>query len=181
MTNHAAQAPAVQVLDLRLGDLRQIFNSMDPAPFRERELDPKASDYIIDWANETPSRAPLCLAVHLAHSADGDGAVLGGLLLLLPRFLWQSLVAGLDVARRALGPGLDLQPGFVDYRTQLPPGSARSTFELIASLMPGSVPSDEGPQHIEFHCLDTRQPVAEQLAAEERTYAPALQAEPRNG
>jgi multicomponent Na+:H+ antiporter subunit E len=106
---------------------------------------------------------------------------LGGLLLLLPRFLWQSLVAGLDVARRALGPGLDLQPGFVEYRTQLQPGSARSAFELIASLMPGTVASDEGFQHIEFHGLDTRQPLAEQLTAEECAYAPALQREPRDG
>jgi multicomponent Na+:H+ antiporter subunit E len=105
----------------------------------------------------------------------------GRLLALLPRFLWQSLVAGLDVARRAFAPRIDLQPGFVDYRTQLPRGTARSAFELIASLMPGSVPSSDGPQHIEFHALDTRQPVAEQLAAEERAYAPALQGEPRDG
>jgi multicomponent Na+:H+ antiporter subunit E len=105
----------------------------------------------------------------------------GRLLVLLPRFLWQSLVAGLDVARRAFAPRLDLHPGFVDYRTQLPRGTARSAFELIASLMPGSVPSSDGPRHIEFHALDTRQPVAEQLAAEERAYAPALQEGPRSG
>jgi multicomponent Na+:H+ antiporter subunit E len=106
---------------------------------------------------------------------------LGRLLALLPRFLWQSLVAGFDVARRAFAPRLDLQPGFIDHRTQLPRGTARSAFELIASLMPGSVPSGDGPQHIEFHCLDTRAPVAEQLAAEERAYAPALQGERRDG
>lgn len=106
---------------------------------------------------------------------------LGGLLMLLPRFLWQSLVAGVDVARRAFAPRLDLEPGFVEYRTQLPPGSARNAFELISSLMPGTVPSDEGAQHIEFHCLDTRAPVAEQLAAEERAYTPALQGERRDG
>ena len=106
---------------------------------------------------------------------------LGVLLLLLPRFLWQSLVAGLDVARRAFAPRLDLQPGFIEYRTQLPPGSARSAFELIASLMPGTVPSDETQGTIEFHCLDTRQQVVEQLAAEERAYARALQPGPRDG
>ena len=39
----------------------------------------------------------------------------------------------------------------------------------------------EGARHIEFHCLDTRAPVAEQLAAEERAYAPALQEERRDG
>jgi multicomponent Na+:H+ antiporter subunit E len=105
---------------------------------------------------------------------------LGLLLALLPRFLWQSLVAGFDVARRAFAPQPDLRPGFIDYTTQLPPGHGRSAFEVIASLMPGSVPSDEGPRHIEFHCLDTRQPVAAQLAAEERAYAPALQEQRRD-
>ena len=29
------------VLELHLGELRQLFNSMDPAPFRERDLDPE--------------------------------------------------------------------------------------------------------------------------------------------
>lgn len=106
---------------------------------------------------------------------------LGLLLMLLPRFLWQSLVAGVDVARRAFAPRLDLHPGFVEYGTQLPPGSARNAFELIASLMPGTVPSDESLRQIEFHCLDTRQPVAEQLAAEERAYTPALHGERRDG
>jgi multicomponent Na+:H+ antiporter subunit E len=120
------------------------------------------------------------LSLKLLPPAGGRVRV-GALVALLPRFLWQSLVAGFDVARRAFAPRLDLQPGFVDYRTQLPRGSGRSAFELIASLMPGSVPSDDGPQQIEFHCLDTRQPVAEQLAAEERAYAPALQAKPRDG
>ena len=105
----------------------------------------------------------------------GSGRVrVGALLLLLPRFLWQSLVAGLDVARRAFAPRLDLQPGFIEYRTQLPPGAARNAFELIASLMPGSVACGETRDTIEFHCLDTRQPVAEQLAIEERSYAKAL-------
>ena len=106
---------------------------------------------------------------------------IGVLLLLLPRFLWQSLVAGFDVARRAFAPRLQLQPGFVDYRTGLPPGPARNAFELIASLMPGSVPSDESAEAIEFHVLDLRQPVAEQLAAEERVYARALLPGQRDG
>jgi multicomponent Na+:H+ antiporter subunit E len=106
---------------------------------------------------------------------------LGPLLMLLPRFLWQSLLAGVDVARRAFAPRLDLHPGFVSHQTRFPPGSARSAFELIASLMPGSVPSDEGAKSIEFHCLDTRQPVADQLAVEEAVYARALSGGPSHG
>jgi multicomponent Na+:H+ antiporter subunit E len=83
--------------------------------------------------------------------------------------------------RRAFAPRLDLHPGFVSHQTRFPPGSARSAFELIASLMPGSVPSDEGAKSIEFHCLDTRQPVADQLAVEEAVYARALSGGPGHG
>ena len=48
-------AAALVVLDLHLAELRQIFDSLDPAPFRERDLDPKASEYIVDWARECPA------------------------------------------------------------------------------------------------------------------------------
>lgn len=106
---------------------------------------------------------------------------LGTLALLLPRFLWQSLVAGIDVARRAFSPGLPLAPGFVQYRTGLPRGAARNAFEAISSLLPGSVPAGESETHIEYHALDVSQPVAEQLAAEEKAYAKALIPGPPHG
>lgn len=96
------------------------------------------------------------------------------LLGLLPRFLWQSMVAGVDVAHRAFSPSLPLQPGFVDYPVGLPRGSARNAFEAISSLLPGSVPTGETEELIEYHALDLRQPVVEQLAAEEQAYAKAL-------
>jgi hypothetical protein len=41
---------AADVLEIYLADVRQLFNSMDPAPFRERDLDPNAADYIVEWA-----------------------------------------------------------------------------------------------------------------------------------
>ena len=103
------------------------------------------------------------------------------LLRLLPRFLWQSLRAGVDVARRAFSPNLPLNTGFVDYPTALPRGSARNAFELISSLLPGSVPTGETEAVIEYHCLDVGQPVVEQLAVEERAHAPALVVGRRHG
>jgi hypothetical protein len=66
MESAAANAPGLQVLDLRLAELRQLFNSMDPAPFRERDLDPKATDYIVDWADETPRGQQLAMNLHLS-------------------------------------------------------------------------------------------------------------------
>jgi multicomponent Na+:H+ antiporter subunit E len=125
------------------------------------------------------SAAAAWASVWLLPPASGRVSV-GLLLLLLPRFLWQSLVAGTDVARRAFALRPNLQPGFVDYPVGLPRGPARNAFELIASLMPGSVPSDETRDTIEFHCLDTSQPVVEQLATEERAYTQALQSGTRD-
>ncbi|MGC1826997.1 MAG: Na+/H+ antiporter subunit E, partial [Pseudolabrys sp.] len=44
---------------------------------------------------------------------------------LVLRFLYQSIGAGVDVAWRALDPRLPLQPGYVIYRSRLPPGTMR--------------------------------------------------------
>src|SRR5215813_12537039 len=59
---------------------------------------------------------------------------------LVVRFLHQSVIAGADVARRALDPRLPLTPGFVVYPMGLPPGPAKSMFTTLTSLLPGTVP-----------------------------------------
>ena len=87
------------------------------------------------------------------------------------RFLRQSVVAGTDVAWRALDPKLPLRPGFVLYPVGLPPGAARNMFTTLTSLLPGTVPTgSEERGGIVIHCLDVEQPVAAQLAAEERLF-----------
>lgn len=58
-------AAAAGTLQLYLGELRQLFDSLDPAPFRERDLDPKAAEYITDSAREAPAGAALALQVQL--------------------------------------------------------------------------------------------------------------------
>ena len=57
------------VLELHVAELRQLFNAMDPAPFRERDLDPNADEYIVDWASETRIDEPLALVVHVGGDA----------------------------------------------------------------------------------------------------------------
>ncbi|MCC6610528.1 MAG: Na+/H+ antiporter subunit E [Burkholderiales bacterium] len=91
-----------------------------------------------------------------------------------PRFLWQSILAGIDVARRALAPRMPLAAGFVAYRTGLPRGQARNTFATITSVLPGTVPVADDDTGMVYHCLDTGQPVTAQLAADERAYGKAL-------
>jgi len=90
------------------------------------------------------------------------------------RFLRQSVVAGADVAKRALDPRLPLRPGFVAYSVRLPPGTARNAFTALTSLLPGTVPAGDESGQLVYHCLDVDQPVASQLAAEEAALAQAL-------
>jgi hypothetical protein len=46
-------------IDIRVRDVQQLFDNRDPAPFRERDLDEDAVDYIIAAAEEIPARHPL--------------------------------------------------------------------------------------------------------------------------
>lgn len=96
-------------------------------------------------------------------------------LALFARFVRVSVLAGLDVARRALAPRMRLSPGYVHYRPQLPPSDARSLFLAMTSQMPGTIPSGTEPSGtISYHCLDDSQPVASQLADEEARLLVAL-------
>jgi hypothetical protein len=61
--------PRCEVLKIHIGELNQLFNAMDPAPFRERDLDPNAEQFIVDWARELRGDGPLALAVHLDRQA----------------------------------------------------------------------------------------------------------------
>jgi multicomponent Na+:H+ antiporter subunit E len=92
------------------------------------------------------------------------GALLGA----LARFLRQSIVAGVDVAWRALDPRLPLRPGFVTCSMRAAPGAARSAVCTVASLLPGTLPAriDERGTLL-IHCLDTDQPVAAQFTEDE--------------
>lgn len=53
------------LIDLNLSSVQQLFNSFDPAPFREKDLDAAAEDYIVSTAGEFSLQAPLKLVIHL--------------------------------------------------------------------------------------------------------------------
>ena len=57
-------------IDLRVQEIRQLFDLRDPAPFRERDLDPGLVEYVLEAAEETPSGAPLKLGVFSASPRD---------------------------------------------------------------------------------------------------------------
>lgn len=58
-----------RIIEVRVAELRQLFNAIDPSPFRERDLDPRAEEFIVEWARDMPRDARLALLVHLDRSA----------------------------------------------------------------------------------------------------------------
>ena len=61
--------PKCARIEVRVDELRQLFNAMDPSPFRERDLEPAAEEFIVSWAREIPRDAPLALVVYLDRAA----------------------------------------------------------------------------------------------------------------
>ncbi|HUL34400.1 MAG TPA: hypothetical protein VL128_10990 [Candidatus Eisenbacteria bacterium] len=59
-------------ISLKLRDLGQLFNSMDPSPFIERDLDDHAEEFIVGWAQEFPAEAPVRLRVYLEQTPAED-------------------------------------------------------------------------------------------------------------
>lgn len=60
------QAAKVHSIELKVTDLQQLFNTIDPSPFHERDLDLDAEEFIIASAEERPKDARLRLVIHLA-------------------------------------------------------------------------------------------------------------------
>ncbi|THK36207.1 hypothetical protein EHS39_20245 [Ensifer sp. MPMI2T] len=50
---------------IRVDQVARLFNSLDPTPFRKRDLDDDAERFIVEWAQEAPSNAPIEIIVHL--------------------------------------------------------------------------------------------------------------------
>jgi hypothetical protein len=57
-------------IELHLRNLDQLFESLDPAPFREKDLDRSAEEYIFESASELDTKSPYQLLIHLNESAD---------------------------------------------------------------------------------------------------------------
>jgi hypothetical protein len=57
--------PDAGVIEVHVRELSQLFNSMDPSPFLDKDLDVDAEEFITGWARELPHDKPLALLVHL--------------------------------------------------------------------------------------------------------------------
>jgi hypothetical protein len=61
--------PKSAVIEVHVSELKQLFNSIDPSPFRNRDLDPKAEEFIVSWAKDFGREVQLALVVSLDRSA----------------------------------------------------------------------------------------------------------------
>ena len=52
-------------IEIRIKSIEQLFNSLDPAPFRERELDREAERHIVGYAREIAASRPIKLVIYL--------------------------------------------------------------------------------------------------------------------
>ena len=61
-------------IEVNLEDLEQFFNTMDPSPFHEKDLDGDLEEFIVSWATEYPLHEPLRLVVYLQNRPPGADA-----------------------------------------------------------------------------------------------------------
>ncbi len=57
--------PAPTEIAIRVHTINQLFNSFDPSPFREKDLDAGVEAFLAGWVRELPEGTPFTVAVHL--------------------------------------------------------------------------------------------------------------------
>jgi hypothetical protein len=65
------ETPATTSISLSLREIAQLFNSMDPSPFLDRDLDADAEEFITSWARELSPGRELVLVIKLAFDSPG--------------------------------------------------------------------------------------------------------------
>jgi hypothetical protein len=102
----------LSVIEIGIERLPQLFHTLDPYPFKERDLDRDVEEYIVDWARELPRHLPLSIVVHLPASEAETQAARELENALQHFFAYRAAVIGRDlkelfrIGRRAMIVGL---------------------------------------------------------------------------
>ena len=67
-------------IDIHVKSSKQLFDLRDPAPFRERDLDPSAADYLMASLREIPRREPVRISLFIS-GEPGDFELPEGVLI----------------------------------------------------------------------------------------------------
>jgi hypothetical protein len=57
--------PEIVEIAIRVRSIGQLFNSFDPSPFRDRDLDEDAEEFIVGWIRELAPDAPFAIVITL--------------------------------------------------------------------------------------------------------------------
>jgi multicomponent Na+:H+ antiporter subunit E len=71
----------------------------------------------------------------------------------IPYFLYESIRGGWDVARRAFGGTIRVEPSMLTYATHLRQPTARVFFAHVISLLPGTLSTDLREGEVTIHAL----------------------------
>jgi hypothetical protein len=55
-------------IEVQVEEIAQLFDTLDPFPFRERDLDKSAEEYIVGWARELPRNQPFKIIIYAPES-----------------------------------------------------------------------------------------------------------------
>ena len=86
----------------------------------------------------------------------------------IPWFLVQAVRGGVDVSRRAMSPGLPLEPDTFGYSVRLPPGGPRTLFVNTISLLPGTFSAELAESRLTVHLLARDPEIKARLSELER-------------
>jgi hypothetical protein len=64
--------PPIHQIEMRIVELPQLFNSMDPTPFHHRDLDTQAEKFLESWALEFPQDSHFRIIVHIEKMPPDD-------------------------------------------------------------------------------------------------------------
>jgi hypothetical protein len=64
--------PPVHQIELRVVELAQLFNSMDPTPFHHRDLDRDAEEFLESWALDFPQDSHFRIVLHIERMPKED-------------------------------------------------------------------------------------------------------------
>jgi len=106
------------------------------------------------------------------------GISVSGLLGFIGFFILQSVRGGIQVAARALRPGMDLSPALLELPLHLPPGPLRVALVYTLNLLPGTVSVMIVDDTLRLHVFDRRMPIEAELRAVEARIARIAPAAP---
>jgi hypothetical protein len=107
-------ATETNAIEIRLSSIAQLFQTLDPSPFLEKDLAKDAEDFIVSWARELHTDLPFTIVVHLPEKqlarpeAKEIGPAITGFFAYSAREIGLELKELLRVGRRSLAIGVTI-------------------------------------------------------------------------